>query len=177
MKLCKNRTRLSDSFVLAACSLLAWMDANGWIDSEKQNPADLNVEDYLFWRQQLFVSYWFLCQGNWDTVTHHITALMWPVSPCLNPCALALCCPLTLHQYTQFAVRACVCVCVCQVTWFCRMTCCNRADADTFNCERRGHRGARGGFSQHAHTQTCRNIAFIMWLTCLLTTLAETGAE
>lgn len=88
-------------------------------------------------------------RGSWGIVTHHISALMWPVSPCLNPCALALSCtsrPSLLY--------VCVCVCVCQVTWFCRMTCCNCADADTFNCEGRGRRGAWGGFSQHVHAET-----------------------
>lgn len=45
-------------------------------------------------------------RGSWGIVTHHISALMWPVSPCLNPCALALSCtsrPSLLY----------VCVCVC----------------------------------------------------------------
>lgn len=86
-------------------------------------------------------------RGSWGIVTHLISALMWPVSPCLNPCALALSC--TSRPSLQY-----VCVCVCQVTWFCRMTCCNCADADTFNCEGRGRRGAWGGFSQHVHAET-----------------------
>lgn len=30
-----------------------------------------------------------------------------------------------------------------QVTCLCRMTCCDRAEAGTFNCERLGHRGSR----------------------------------